>query len=89
MLAADQLPLDEELAVDAGQSATLTYNRSVVSADAPAPLVQRFLDLHAVLGRGPADEGEIGQVPGQADAAADHDVRLRACAAEPLAAVAG
>ena len=43
--------------------------------------------LGAVLRRGPADEGEVGQIPRQADAAADDDVGLRAGAAQPLAAV--
>ncbi len=40
----------------------------------------------AVLRRGPADEGEVGQVAGQADAAADDDVGLGAGAAQPFAA---
>ena len=35
--------------------------------------MQDFLDPRAVLGRGAADEGEIGQVPRESDAAADDD----------------
>ena len=48
-------------------------------------VVEDALDLHAVLRRGPADEGKLGQVPRQADAAADDDVGLGAVAAKPFA----
>ena len=48
--------------------------------------MQDLLDLRAVLGRGPADEGKVGQVAGQADAAADDDVGLGPGAAQPFAA---
>ncbi len=47
------------------------------------------LDLGAVLGRGPADEGEVGQVAGQADAAADDDVGLGPGAPQPFTARLG
>ena len=53
------------------------------------PLVQDLLDPRAVLRRGAADEGEVGQVPRQADAAADDDVGLGAGAPQPLAAAVG
>ena len=60
-----------------------------LAGDGQDALVQDLLDLGAVLRRGPADEGEVGQVAGQADAAADDDVGLGARAPQPLAAVRG
>ena len=44
------------------------------------------LDLGAVGLAGPADEGKLGQVASQANAAADDDVRFGARAPQPFAA---
>ena len=76
VLAADQMPLDQELAVDFLQLAPGRRTAVRLGGDAENPLVQDLLDPRAVLGRGPADEREIGQIPGQPDAAADDDVGL-------------
>ena len=88
VLAADQVPLDEELAVDASPARRrrrrAARSEALMRQDA---LAQDLLDLGAVLRRGAADEGEVGQIAGQADAAADDDVRLGAGAAQPFAAV--
>ena len=86
VLAADQVPLDEELAVDLLQLRQVDVEQVGLGGDGQDPLVQDLLDLGAVLGRGPADEGEVGQVAGQADAAADDDVGLGPGAPQPFAA---
>ena len=82
MLAADELPLDQELAIDGFQRADVDVDQL---AGELALLVQLFdaaaedlADLGAVgVGRA-RDEREVGQVAGQANAAADDDVGLRA-----------
>ena len=86
VLAADELPLDQELPVDAVQLADV----DVVAARRKPAAWQSCsrsiaLDLGAVVLAGPADEREIGQVAGQADAAAHDDVGLRPGAAQPFA----
>ena len=89
VLAADEVPLDQQLAIDAFEfidGDIEQIGRNLGSDDAVA---EDPLDLHAVLGRGPADEREFGQVPRQADPAADDDVGLGAVASEPLAAGLG
>ncbi len=95
LLAADEVPLDQQLAIDAFQfidgdieqvGPEFVREKRLRSDDAVA---EDPLDLHAVLGRGPADEGKFGQVPRQADPAADDDVGLGAVASEPLAAGLG
>ncbi len=90
VLAADELPLDEELPIDRFQLADVDVDQL---AGELALLVQLFdaaaedlADFGAVgVGR-PGDEREIGQVAGQANAAADDDVGFRAGAPQPFAA---
>ncbi len=50
---------------------------------------QQVLDLFAVLWRGPTDEGKLGQISREANAAADHDVGLGTGAPEPFTAARG
>ena len=87
VLAADQVPLDEKLTIDLFQPRQVDVQQLVLGDDLEDPFVQDLFDPQAVLRRGAADEGEIGQVARQADAAADDDVGLGARAPQPLAAV--
>ena len=90
VLAADELALDQKLAVDGFERADVDVNHL---AGELALLVQLldaraedFADLGAVgVGR-TGDEREIGQIAGQANAAADDDIGLGARAAQPFAA---
>src|SRR5436190_128986 len=93
MLAADELALDQELAVDGFQGADINVDQL---AGELALLVQlfdaaaeNFTDFGAVgVGRA-RDEWEVGQVAGKADATANDDVGFRAGAAQPFAAGLG
>src|SRR5262249_5069540 len=49
-------------------------------------IAEQRLDLVLLVGAGPVTERKSGQVPGQADAAGDNDVGLRAGAAQPFPA---
>ena len=90
VFAADQLPLDQELPIDLFQRADVDVNQlagelagAVQRGDAVA---EDSADLVAVAVGGSGDEGKVGQVARQANAAADDDVGLRAGAAQPFAA---
>ncbi len=93
VLAADELAFDEELPVDCFQRADIDVDQL---AREFALLVQLFdaaaedlADLGTVgVGRA-RDKGEVGQIAGEADAAADDDVGLWAGAAQPFAAGLG
>ena len=86
MFAADQLPLDEELAVDALQLVDVDVLELARLLHLQHAVAEHVLDLGAVGLAGAADEGKLGQVAGQADAAADDDVALGAGAPQPFAA---
>ena len=85
--AADEVPLDEQLPIDAFELVDGDVEQIVRNLGADYAIVQHTFDLHAVLRRRPADERKLGQVPRQADAAADHDISLGAVAAKPFATV--
>ena len=87
MLAADQLPLHKELPIQAVQAVDVDIEKLARLVQAAARTRAATLRFHAVLVAGPADEREIRQIPGQADAAADDDVGLGARAPQPLAVV--
>ena len=90
MLAADELPLDQELPIDGFQRADVDVDQLagelallVQLLDPPA---EDLADLGPVgVGRA-GDERKVGQVARQPDAAADDDVRLGPGAAQPFAA---
>ena len=84
-LAADELPLDEELAVDFLQPADVDVLELPAHRRGGNPLVQEPLDVGPVLLGGSADERVVGHVAGQPDAAAHDDVRFRPGAAQPFA----
>jgi hypothetical protein len=95
VLAADEVPLDEQLAIDAFQfidgdieqiGPEFVREKGLGSDDGVA---EDPLDLHAILGRSPADERKFGQVPRQANPATDDDVGLGAIASKPLATALG
>ncbi len=91
VFAADQLPLDQELPVDDLEFVDVRGTpvrrcRESDAVDLQDCFAQRRLDIGAVLLAGPADEREVRQIPGQANAAADDDVRLRSGAPQPFAA---
>ena len=88
VLAADELPLDEELAVDRLQPLDVEIEEVVGAVDAENRLAQRAFDLGAVVRAGPANERISRKVAGQADAAANDNVGLRSGAAQPFAAAA-
>ncbi len=78
VFAADKVPFDEELPVDLFQLFHVEIEDFVLRNHFEYAIVQGLFDVEPVLGRGAVDEGIIGQIPRQADAAADDDVRLRA-----------
>src|SRR5205085_11667791 len=91
--AADKLAFDQELPIDGFQGTNVDVNQL---ASEFALLVKLFdaaaedlADLGAVGVGGARDEWEVGQVAGEADAAADDDVGLRSGAAQPFAAGLG
>src|SRR5688572_4294390 len=79
MFAADELAFDEELPVDGFQRAHINEDQLpgelallVQLLDASA---KNLSDLSAVGIGCPGDEREIGEIPREPDAAADHNVR--------------
>jgi hypothetical protein len=89
VLAADQVALDEELAIDAGQIVDLDVDQIVRLLDSENLLPKQCLDPVAIgIGRTP-DERIIGQIARKADPTAHHDVGLRTGAPQPFAGVLG
>ena len=86
MLAADELPLDEELAVEVFEVGDVDVAQLGVDPELVELRAERFFDLRLGVVVGPVGEGELGQVPRQADAAGDDDVGLGTGPAQPLAA---
>ncbi len=88
VLAADQLPLDEELPVEPVELADVDVQPARCDACSLATCVAQRASRSRCgrLGVARLMNGKVGQVAGQADAAADDDVRLRAGAAQPFAA---
>ncbi len=90
VFAADELTFDEELSVYRFERADIDVNQL---AGELALLVQffdavakDFADLGPIGIGCTRDEGEIGQVAREADAATDDDIGFRAGTAQPLAA---
>jgi hypothetical protein len=86
-LAADELPLDQELAVERGQRRNVGVLQPVPGVGLGDRLLRPGDHLRLVGRGGPGGERQLGQVAGQPDARGHHHVRLRAGAAEPLAQV--
>lgn len=90
MFAADELTFDEELAVDCFQGTYVDVDElagefalSVKFFDAAA----KYLADLGTVGVGRArDEGEVGQIAGEPNAATDDDIRFWAGTAQPFAA---
>ncbi len=76
VLPADQLAFHQELAVDILQHGDVDVAEVSPLVDLLDPFAQHAFDLGAILIGALADEGELGQVACQANAAADHNVRL-------------
>ena len=87
-LAADQLPLDKELAVDRGKLFNIDVEQVVLIGKTGNRGLQLGLNPAAILRGSPADERVVGEVARQADATGNHDVGLGAHSPEPFTAVA-
>src|SRR5262245_9834741 len=93
VLPADQLTLDEELAVDLFQRANVDIDqlpRELAGAMQRGHAVaQNLADLIAIALGSPRNERKVREIAGQPDAAGDDDVRLRSAAAKPFTATLG
>ncbi|MEY4180939.1 MAG: hypothetical protein RLY70_4514 [Planctomycetota bacterium] len=87
--AADQLAFDEELAVDIAESLDVDVFGAAPGVDFGHAFADKSGDRSPLGFGAAADEGEFGEVAGQANPAAYDDVRIGAGAAEPLAAATG
>ena len=89
--AADQLSLDQELAIDRFHAASTSRKMQIRQLFELQQICsrKRLLDRRAIMFGAAANEGKIRQIAGQANAAADDDVRLGARAAQPFAALLG
>jgi hypothetical protein len=85
--AADQLPLDQKLAVDFVQRVDIDERDGIPFLDAFQAFAHRTFDGRPVQSRAFPHERKIRHIAGQADAAADDDVRIGAGAAQPFAAL--
>jgi hypothetical protein len=87
-LPADELPLDEELAVERGHPGDGdVFGLVRVEFGAGDGVLDLGLDLGLLVVRGPPGERELGEVAGQAQPGGDDHVDVRAGPAEPLAQV--
>jgi hypothetical protein len=88
-LAADHLPLDKKLAIKFIQRRDI-HVTCLLKCLKPIELVaHRPFNGDSIIERTASDEWELGEVPSQADPAADHDIGFRAGSAEPFAAAFG
>ena len=86
MFAADELPFDQKLPIDAVQIADVDVRQLAGRfANFQHAVAQDSFDIGAILLRGAADEGELGQIARQANARAHDDIGLGAAAAKPFA----
>jgi len=83
-LAANKLPLDQELAIEREQAGEVDVFEARVVLEFADLLAEDLVDLVLLVGAGPAGERERRQVAGQADTAGDDDVRLRTGATQPF-----
>ena len=82
MFPADKLPLDEKLPIDAVQIADVHIRQLAGRfANFQNAIAQNALDIGPILIAGAADERKFGQVAGQPNARAHHDIGLRAATA--------
>ena len=86
VLAADQLALDQKLTVDDLQLVDVEVLQFARLFDSHHAIAQDRFDVAAIGRAGAADEGEIGQVSCQANAAGNDDVALGSGSPQPLAA---
>jgi hypothetical protein len=90
MFPANELPFDEELAIDAIQIADVHIEQLARRVtDAQNPIAQQAFDIRSILFRSAADKGELGQIARQTNARAHHDIGLGAATAEPFAGRVG
>ena len=86
-LARDELALDQELAVELGEGVDVEVGQlELAGLDGRSDV---RLDLAFFSPAGAVGKGEVGQVAGQADPRAHHDVALGSGAAKPLAGGSG
>ncbi len=88
-LTADQLAFDQELPINLGQLFDVDITDVVPAGDRVHLGPNRPLDTDPILVAATANEGKVGEVPRQANATADHDVRFRTGTPHPLAAAFG
>jgi hypothetical protein len=77
MLAADELALDQELPIQPFEFVDVEILEMISIRNLHDALAQRSLDLDPIGRRGLGNERMIGQIAGQTNPAADHNVRLR------------
>ncbi len=86
--ATDELSFDEELSVDAFEGGDIDERefRAVHGRKSGDLSGEEIDDFLTDVVRGPREEGELGDIPGESDAAGDDDVGFGSGSAEPFAA---
>jgi hypothetical protein len=80
---------DEELAIDFAERVDVDVADLGQRLEFIEPCPDLAFDAQPILIGTASDEGEIGEVAGQSDPAADHDIRFGARTAQPFAASPG
>ena len=85
-LAADQLSFDQELPIDLGQLFDIDVADVFPVFDRIHSCPNRAFDTDSVFVAAAADEGKVGEVSGQPNPTADHDVRFGTGPPQPFSA---
>lgn len=84
MLAADQMPFDQELAVKFGQRFHVYVEQLLAFLQIGNAIVQSVFDMIAIGFRSATNKGIVGQIAGKPYAAADYNIRFGSRTSQPF-----